>query len=213
MIGNHSFEQRVQSLCHTHGEMLKTRDVIDVVESMAASIRTELNSSLKTIGIEISSIVEFIVSAKAEIAAIQPHALSSTGIPQAKDQLDAVVLHTEAAAGAIMDCADDLMTLSQDVVPDLKVKMGELYTRIYEASTFQDITGQRVTKVVTLLKDIEMKLGHLALTFGDRDVLTPIASDQPVDHNDKARFLDGPQLNPDHSLQADIDTILARQDM
>ncbi len=52
-------------------------------------------------------------------------------------------------------------------------------TRIYEACSFQDITGQRITKVVATLKTIERKVAHIIGTFG-----TGIAQavEQSVDH-------------------------------
>ncbi len=39
-------------------------------------------------------------------------------------------------------------------------------TKIYEACSFQDITGQRITKVVTTLKLIEAKVAQIMTTFG-----------------------------------------------
>ena len=45
-------------------------------------------------------------------------------------------------------------------------KLQDAVTRIYEACSFQDITGQRITKVVTTLKVIEEKVAHIISTFG-----------------------------------------------
>ena len=40
-------------------------------------------------------------------------------------------------------------------------------TRIYEACSFQDITGQRITKVVKALHGIEEKVDAFVAAFGD----------------------------------------------
>ena len=45
-------------------------------------------------------------------------------------------------------------------------KLQDAVTQIYEACSFQDITGQRITKVVTTLKAIEGKVAHIISTFG-----------------------------------------------
>ena len=38
-------------------------------------------------------------------------------------------------------------------------------TKIYEACSFQDITGQRITKVVAALKAIDAKVSQIIATF------------------------------------------------
>ena len=45
-------------------------------------------------------------------------------------------------------------------------QLQEATTRIYEACSFQDITGQRITKVVSTLKTIEAKVASIVATFG-----------------------------------------------
>ena len=47
-------------------------------------------------------------------------------------------------------------------------KLQDATTRIYEACSFQDITGQRITKVVAALKAIEAKVAQIVATFGSR---------------------------------------------
>jgi chemotaxis protein CheZ len=76
-------------------------------------------------------------------------------------------------------------------------------TQIYEASSFQDITGQRITKVVRALQSMETKLQALAGAFGRAD-FTPAA---PVEGD--AALLNGPQLAQSASSQDDIDALFA----
>ncbi len=199
-----TFDERIESLTDKHGKIKYTHEIIDIVQSMLSTVSTDLHDSLKSVGAEISSLVDFINVTKCEIASIQPHALSSSGIPDAKNQLDAVVHDTEQAAGKIMDCADDLMALSTNLTPELQEKLQSLSTRIYEASSFQDITGQRVTKVVTLLKNIEQKLAQLAVAFGEtKDTITITSV------SEKDTLLNGPQLRPADNLQDNIDSLFA----
>ena len=74
---------------------------------------------------------------------------------------------------------------------DAAAKLQAATTQIYEACSFQDITGQRITKIVATLKAIEGKVAHIIGTFGPssdaRAARGPhIASD--------ADLLNGPQL-------------------
>ena len=78
-------------------------------------------------------------------------------------------------------------------------------TPIYEACSFQDITGQRISKVVATLKAIDAKVAHIVAAFtpelDDADALPEMPAD--------AELLNGPQL-PVHAMdQSDIDRLLA----
>ena len=81
-------------------------------------------------------------------------------------------------------------------------------TRIYEACGFQDITGQRITKVVATLKTIEAKVAHMVAAFGSRASRPPAAEAMP----DPSLLLNGPQLPAAAMDQSDIDKLLASFD-
>ena len=83
--------------------------------------------------------------------------------------------------------------------------------RIYEACSFQDITGQRITKIITTLKSIEAKVAQIIATFGGRDPnAPPVAVAAPV--MDEDELLNGPQLPALAMDQSDIDKLLASFD-
>ena len=73
--------------------------------------------------------------------------------------------------------------------------------RIYEAFSFQDITGQRIAKIVATLQAIEAKVGHIRGAFGS-SAPVPVLPDE-------ASLLNGPQLPADAMAQAEIDLLLA----
>ena len=81
--------------------------------------------------------------------------------------------------------------------------------RIYEACSFQDITGQRITKVVNTLKTIEAKVTLIIDTFGMhhwQDIAPSIKTDT---QKPDAHLLNGPQMPAAAMAQADIDALLA----
>ena len=91
-------------------------------------------------------------------------------------------------------------------------------TRVYEACGFQDITGQRITKVVTALKQIEKKVEALLEAFGQEFRRPPDQEqserkprpDKPGPPH--GSVMHGPQLEKDANSQDDIDAILASLD-
>ena len=88
-----------------------------------------------------------------------------------------------------------------------------LVARIFEACSFQDITGQRINKVVKTLKYIETKIDALLMAFdggvGGEPAAAP-AGGQTVAPQDE--FISGPQLPDNANNQAEIDAILASLD-
>ena len=75
-------------------------------------------------------------------------------------------------------------------------------TNIYEASAFQDITGQRIGKIVCALQSLEEKLASLTSAFGP---LEEGLAEQAAEGD--AALLNGPQLEKNASNQTDIDAL------
>lgn len=196
------------------GQSVKVNDITEIVRSMVHSMQGELELAAFKIGGELKDLVEFISSAKAEIASINPNTLSKRDIPGAADELDAIVQHTEMAAGQILDCADEVTAIAGEMEGPLSERLTEIATKIFEASSFQDITGQRVTKVVRVLKHIEEKLGQLALAVGDTHVVAEkvIVKNETGDVINHKDLLNGPALDGQGNSQDDIDALLASFD-
>lgn len=204
---------RLASLHTDSTRTVPVRDIAEIVSSMVTSMQGELEMAALKIGSELKDLIDFIHTAKAEIASIRPNSLSKRDLPGAADELDAIVQHTEAAAGAIMDCADEVTTIAGTVDGDLSEKLTDIATKIYEASSFQDITGQRVTKVVRVLKHIEEKLASLAAAVGDNHVAEKeVQRDETGDIVNHRDLLNGPALEGDGNAQDDIDALLASFD-
>lgn len=206
--------EHLKRIAVAHGEMVAVRDIAEVVESMMTSLRGELDSATSRIGGELKDMIDFIDNAKKEISEISPSALAKNDIPGAADHLDAVIEHTEQAAGQIMDCADEITTIASEVDGELSERLHAIATRIFEASSFQDITGQRVTKVVRVLKTLEERLAKLADIADDKSHTYEKKTEYDaqgvaLDHKD---LLNGPQLPANANNQDDIDALLASFD-
>jgi chemotaxis protein CheZ len=180
--------------------------VTEVIRAVLTTISDELTAKEATLLREVEELGRTIAVAKSEIAALQVDDITDHDIPFATDELDAIVEHTAHATHAILESCETVDAVSEGLTGEPATKLQDAVTRIYEACSFQDITGQRITKVVTTLKVIEEKVAHIISTFGSstdsrRRVAATISSD--------ADLLNGPQL-PAHAMdQSDIDKLLA----
>lgn len=130
--------------------------------------------------------------------------IKNKDIPTATDELDAVVGATEDATGTIMDACEEIQKAISNVDDPAAQKVEEQVLKIFEACSFQDITGQRITKVVKTLKDIEEKVSTLLsgvdLGEGSDD------SDEDSRSGDE-KLLNGPQMPGEGVSQSDVDKL------
>jgi chemotaxis protein CheZ len=166
----------------------------------------DLNPAETTLLGEIAALGRTIAAAKQEIASLRVDDITDRDIPFATDELDAIVDHTAAATNAILESCEMLDEVAATVTGDAAAKLQDAVTKIYEACSFQDITGQRITKVVTTLKSIEAKIAQMITTFGAEGASyeMPVAAASADE-----QLLNGPQLPSNAMDQSDIDKLLA----
>jgi chemotaxis protein CheZ len=155
---------------------------------------------------EVEELGRTIARAKADIAALRVDDINESHIPQATDELDAIVAQTASATDAILESCETLDRVAAALAGDPAATLQEATTQIYEACSFQDITGQRITKVVATLKTIEAKVAQIVAAFGRGSVheAAPTVPATPL--------LNGPQLPAAAMDQSDIDHLLASFD-
>ena len=181
--------------------------VTDVVRAvLTTTISDDLTAKEATLLREVEELGRTIAAAKSAIAALRVDDINDRDIPFATDELDAIVDHTAQATNAILESCERLDEVSATVSGEVAAKLQAATSRIYEACSFQDITSQRITKIVATLQAIEEKVAHIIGTVGptmmsSRPAAIHVASD--------ADLLNGPQP-PAHAMdQSDIDKLLA----
>jgi len=183
-----------------------------VVESILATMDGDLSQTNLKLYAELESLARYITEAKSEIASLRPDEIRSQHLPTATDELEAIVGATEQATNGILSAMEVLEGLTGEMSPELGEKITEAVTQVYEACNFQDITGQRITKVVKALQHIEQKVDGLLAIFGadvaaSRSVDADTAS-ETAEEKDK-KLLNGPQLPDAASSQDEIDKLMA----
>lgn len=183
-------------------------DISGIVKEVIASLSGDVTASDLKFYAELEDLASYIRHAKEEIAEIKPKEISDSHIPHATDELDAVVGATEDATNKIMDVCDTISEVAAKCPQEANDELIACTTRIFEACNFQDITGQRITKVVQTLKYIDGKVEALLAALGEeishdgRDL--PKKSSEEVE----AELLNGPQL-PQNAIDQDaIDKLM-----
>lgn len=155
----------------------------------------------------------YISKARREIAQMRPDELKTEKLPRAGKELEAIVQATEEATHTIMTAAEDIMSADRAQPDAYQETVEGACMRIFEACSFQDITGQRITKVVKTLRHIEAKVVALVRAFGHDVEASPEAAKlSATDEEDDLSLLNGPQMPDKANSQDDIDALLASFD-
>ncbi len=153
-----------------------------------------------------------IVQARREISALRPkgEGEGSDRIVTATNELDAIVKSAERASFEILNAAERILELTNRMrtagAPgDLCTDLDNEISNIFTACSFQDLTGQRTTKVVNALRYIEQRVGAMMAIWGHDGAIRPVADDRD-DQRPDAHLLNGPT---DSGIdQSEIDRLL-----
>jgi chemotaxis protein CheZ len=141
---------------------------------------------------------------RSEIGALKSGGGNAQVFSTTTDELEEIVTETARATNRIMDAAECVEKVAATLEAGPAGTLMDAVTSIYEASAFQDITGQRITKIVRALQTLEEKLASLTSAFGPLEEAQPAAKPEG-----DAALLNGPQLEKSASSQTDIDALFA----
>jgi chemotaxis protein CheZ len=167
--------------------------------------------------VELDLIYDAITRTKREIAVLHGKSFNGEEMAKVNGELGAVVGGTEEATQQILEAAEAIdnaaTALSKVTSPDqqklLSEEIQERVVSIFEACNFQDLTGQRIKKVMTTMKFIENHITVMMDIWGGVDAIkahAPVIADA---REGDAKLLNGPKLEGDvgHASQDDIDAL------
>ncbi|WP_374764466.1 protein phosphatase CheZ [Yunchengibacter salinarum] len=201
-------ELLVDNLRKQNSANFSLTDVASVTEVLIGTMQAYFKSVDTSIYRECRSLSDYISNAREEIAALQPGDEGNSRIPRAGMELDAIVQQTEEATNTIMECAEEMMALDPDDHEAYQAAVQDNVMKIFEACSFQDITGQRISKVVETLSHIEQRVLGLRSLLGitDEDIERAHSQNDEVDE-DKA-LLSGPALEGEGIDQSAVDDLI-----
>jgi chemotaxis protein CheZ len=176
-------------------ENVTFHDIISLAEVAAQSLQGFFQAMDAKVYGELREIAGYIESMRHEIGALQVNDLKNSRIPAAGEELGAIVQATEAATNTIMECAEALMGADASDPAAYKALVDEKMMVIFEACSFQDITGQRIAKVVETLQHIEERVSRFADVMQAKDIQGFLTEQERERAERKEKFLlHGPQL-------------------
>jgi len=126
---------------------------------------------------------------------------------------------TESATEQILSNAEEIDQLASTLAARLKndqnqqliADVQERVIKIFEACNFQDLTGQRITKVVSTLKFIETHILRMMEIWGGLEAFREIEAEKMSKPDGDAGLLNGPKIEGEvgHASQDDIDALFA----
>ena len=161
---------------------------------------------------ELMEMAASIEQARREVAALRPPDGAGDKITSATNELDAIVISTERASFEILNAAERLMDLSGKLRADgadsgLCAEIEGEVTNIFTACSFQDLTGQRTSKVVNALRYIEQRVNAMINIWGAEGLAGFKIQHESTDTRPDAHLLNGPQLDGHGVSQADVDSM------
>src|SRR5580693_713132 len=192
-----------------------SREAADL-RAMLDSYRAQIEQCEK-LKIELDLIHDAITRTKREIATLHGKSFNGEEMAKVNGELGAVVGGTEEATQQILEAAEAIdnaaAALSKVNTPDqqklLSEEIQERVVSIFEACNFQDLTGQRISKVMTTMKFIENHIVVMMDIWGGVDAIRAHAPAIVDTREGDARLLNGPKLDGDdgHASQDDIDAL------
>jgi chemotaxis protein CheZ len=205
-------------------ELKALRDLIEH-PTPAAAPRIGSDGDLITVGDlnrlkrETDTIHRAISRTMRELASLHLGAFGDAGHGRASRELDAVVDSTERATQQILEAAESIDEAANTLSASLKHEQDQALAsdirdqvvRIFEACNFQDISGQRIAKVLATLTFVEDRVSRMLEIWGGRDALSNYADAAVAERNIESKLVNGPKLNGDrgHASQQEIDAMFA----
>jgi len=176
-------------------ENITFHDIITLAEVSAQALQTFFQAMDSRVYGELREIARYIETMRQEMGILQVNELKNSRIPSAGHELGAIVNSTEQATNTIMECAEAVMAADASDPAAYKAMVDEKMMIIFEACSFQDITGQRIAKVVETLQHIETRVARFAEVMQAKDLDGFLTDAERARQERKQKLmLNGPQL-------------------
>jgi chemotaxis regulatin CheY-phosphate phosphatase CheZ len=189
------------------------REVKDSVKKEAEAEAPKDDAHIRILREELREMAAYMHQTRREIAALRPVDAGANRIMAAQGELEGIVSATERATSDILNGVERIQALAMKLPKDGEVgKIAEdiqnQVTEVLTACSFQDITGQRTTKVVNTLRYIEQRVNSMIEIWGVQAGISAVTTPGAVaeDNRPDAHLMNGPAADGGPS-QADVDAL------
>ncbi len=183
-------------------------DMTSILEKAVKGETTIETAPFALIKNEISAIANQLAQARGELSEMNSGD-GSQDIAEASDHLGEVVKATEDATNQIMDSVERIQSHVAQKSDGWEEKIATEVSGIFEACNFQDLTGQRIAKVVKTLNFVEEKIERLQSLINNTGskVITLEKKAPAAPQREDEALCNGPQLGA--VSQDDIDALFS----
>jgi chemotaxis regulatin CheY-phosphate phosphatase CheZ len=149
-----------------------TMTLLGAIDRLEAAIRGERTAqSLDRIRFELFEMAKAITRTKAEIAAIKPDIRGAGKFGEMTAELDSLMQTTEMATSDILAAAEQIQGIAwtlreHGIDPEVCDLIHAKATDVYTACSVQDLTGQRIAKLIQVLRYLEGRINAMIDIWG-----------------------------------------------
>jgi chemotaxis protein CheZ len=168
---------------------------------------------------DLSSIYEAVQRTKQEIATLVLTSFTAPEMGRVSQELNAVVGGTETATHRILQAGEEIEEAAKTLAAainniqdqDLARDILDQVSSIFEACNFQDLVGQRISKVTATLQFIEEHILRLMQIWGGIEQFADVTPAAEAEVAKYPKLLNGPMLegDPGSMSQTEIDAVFA----
>jgi chemotaxis protein CheZ len=163
---------------------------------------------LETLAREIDGVASYLRSLRVAINALRVPELVDTRLRAAQQDLLDVVSATQDAANKILDTAEMILS-AKETGDDYRALVEDRMMALLEICSFQDLAGQRVTRVSKTISALDERLSGFAREVrASNGKVGPETREAARLGFEEANLLHGPQTISD-ARQAEIDQLMA----
>lgn len=192
-------------------EAIAGREAPQAAAAFAAEARAFQN--------ELGPIYEAVRRTKQEIATLVLTSFTNPEIGRVSQELNAVLGGTENATHRILQAGEEIEEAAKTLAAAIKNIQDQHLARdildqvtsIFEACNFQDLAGQRITKVTATLKFIEEHILRLIEIWGGIEQFAEVEPAARAERDHYRKLVNGPRLEGDGDCvsQKEIDAMFA----
>ncbi|MDH3581849.1 MAG: protein phosphatase CheZ [Hyphomicrobiales bacterium] len=189
-------------------DSLEVDDALILAEVSIRSLGTLMDSGDPSTEGKLDTMAGKVGRLKSEISHLQANHLKDRQIPEAGSELEATREATETAATRIMEAAEAIMDADPENSQAYVETVNASVMEIFEACAFQDITGQRISKVQENLDSIKKRVNRLAEAVGATDSEEPLCAEEAErEARKKKLILNGPARDGEGRSQDEVDAM------
>jgi chemotaxis protein CheZ len=196
---------KLHELKQEKGGDIDVGDVDKVINEFITIIKAHVNSE-EDINIlaDIEKISNKICQTKNDISSVDAEKISGD-FPLASDKLKTITEVSEKSAEDIMQATEEIQAILPKIGDEeIQRNISNNCAKIFEACSFQDLTGQRIAKIIETIDEIESIVSDLLISFGKNK---KGIENKTIEPSTKGEILSGPQFGKDAPTQQDIDDL------